>query len=212
MNWHRTPHRRFREGTFRPQLEMLEKRLCLSCTVFQDGATLYISGDNTANDVAVLQDDAGYHVACDGGVPTTFRGIERAVIRMGSGNDSVDVAYGTGIYRPADFQVHLGAGDDTLDLRADWKDVPNNGGSVKFDIWAGAGDDRVTAFLPYIEQRLQFKANLGAGNDTFSGAIVPPSDLAAANGGVWTVAVLGQHGDDHMNLMLGGPVTGPRRT
>jgi len=97
--------------------------------VIQDGATLFISGDNTANNLAIQQDEAGYHVACDGGTTSTFRGIERAVIRMGSGDDSVEVAYGTGVYRPADLVAHLGAGNDSLDLRADWQ--TNDGGNIK---------------------------------------------------------------------------------
>ena len=207
MKSHRRSQRRFAANVFRPRVEALERRLCLTCTVIQDGANLYITGGNTANDLAIQQDEAGYHVACDGGSIATFRGVERAIISMGSGNDSVEVAYGTGVYRPADLVAHLGAGDDSLDLRAGWQ--TNDGGSIKFDIWMGPDDDRLTAFLPHIEQRLQLNADLGAGNDTFSGSILPPSDVAAAGGGAWSVAVQGQQGDDEMSLMLGGPVAGP---
>lgn len=206
MKSHRTSRRFRRKNSYHGRPEALEKRLCLSCTVIQDGANLYITGDNTANDLAAQQDEAGYHVACDGAA-MTFRGIERAVIHMGNGDDRVAVAYGTGVYRPADLAVYLGGGNDALDLRADWQNIPNDGDRIMLlDFWAGAGDDRVTAFLPHIEQRLHIHTVLGAGNDTFSGSILPPADVAAAGGGAWTVAVQGQQGDDDMSLMLGAPV------
>src|SRR5262245_20458300 len=104
MNRQPTQHSRWAQGSFRGQLEALEKRLCPSCNALQTGASLFITGANASNHVVVQQDDEGYHVTCDGGSMMTFRGIERAMIRTGQGNDSVDAFYGTGVYKAADLQ------------------------------------------------------------------------------------------------------------
>jgi hypothetical protein len=190
-------------------LEHLENRWCPHCTVVQNGSTLFITGDRTDNDIAIMQDAQGMHVACDGGAAMTFRDVARLVAQTWWGKDGVIVAYGTGVYQPADLDVNLGAGDDRLTI--DWTQPPMPDRPMRFDIFAGAGDDVVTANLtPGPDDDFAFDADLGAGDDTFVGSIAPPTEAGAANGGVWTVAVQGQRGGDRISLFIGDPGLSPQ--
>jgi hypothetical protein len=201
MNRPRTHHRRPQKCHSRLRLESLENRACPSCTVIQDGTTLFITGDRTDNRIAIDQDAAGCHVACDGGMTMTFRDIARIAVHSNGGNDDVDVAYGTGIYQPADLLADLGAGHDRLTIN--WVQPPMPDRPMLFDIAAGAGDDIVTANLtPGPDDDFTFRADLGAGHNIFAGSIAPPTEAGAAGGGAWTVAVQGEKGDDDMSLML----------
>src|SRR5947208_2092643 len=63
------------------QVETLENRLCLSCTVDVDGSHLRIVGDDTPNTVSVVDDGAGGVVAiCDGMPAVVATGIKKISI------------------------------------------------------------------------------------------------------------------------------------
>jgi len=210
MNRTRTQARRCRPGHFRPRLENLEDRSCPSCTVVQDGSTLFITGDRAGNRIAIQQDVQGCHVTCDGGATANFSDVTLIVVQSRTGNDGVNVAYGKGIYQPADLDVSLGAGADTLDVSTGWTEPPDPDKPVSFAVSAGAGSDRVTASFNHSpDPHFEFRTDLGAGDDMLTASFNPTESVVPAGDGVWLAVLEGGLGNDLMSVFIGDEIQGP---
>src|SRR5262249_2186540 len=99
-----------------------------------DGHVLQLTGD--ANLIAITDDRHwGIMVAVDGAAPLMFgAAINRVVVNTGNANDTVQFAlgdpdlFGDPPPKPADLEVHLGNGTDTLQVEAihGWWTDPNS--------------------------------------------------------------------------------------
>jgi hypothetical protein len=85
-------------------VESMERRLCLSVSVSQDGATLLIQGDGADDRISIVDHGGGdVTVEANGGGVRDFAGVDLVRARSGGGGDSVDYLIGNPEIRPADF-------------------------------------------------------------------------------------------------------------
>ena len=132
---------------------------------FQRGDTLFILGDREANHIAIADTrQGGISVSFDQGTPQTFAGVKQIDLKTFGGDDEM------AFFCPADpsnfeFRADLGAGDDRLTISGfdPQPDPPLR--RISFDILAGAGNDEIIAICPSDPNILEFRADLGAGND-----------------------------------------------
>src|SRR5262245_38620262 len=90
---------------FRPRLERLERRDCLSCTGFERAETLVILGDDEANqiEIAATRDEgpeesdegpeARIVISCDGGEPERFTGVSQIALETRGGDDEITATF-----------------------------------------------------------------------------------------------------------------------
>ncbi len=211
----RAPSRR-KAAPARLAVEALESRWCPSCTVFQEGGTLFIRGDDAANVIEIRDDgfERGVSVQCDRDPARAFMGITQIVLNSFGGDDRVTHLLGGPDTTPADLRFELGRGDD--DLTIDWINPDDGappraeGRPVVFDVSTGAGNDRVMAtFVNPPDGDFGFRADLGAGNDALTATYVPPdeSDRDAPLGRVRLEGV-GGAGADRLDVYVGDPSNG----
>ncbi|MFO0925440.1 MAG: hypothetical protein U0736_00145 [Gemmataceae bacterium] len=180
----RKPARHARPTGFRPGLEQLDERLCLSVTVgtIDAGHTLVINGDNAANAVTIIQDDDANHLTVQAaGINQTFDSnkITNVVINLKGGADSLTWKLGGGsdfhFAKNITFQGGVGNDISSFDFHND-----GNGGEAKIranlavtinDI--GLVDaDKATVVLGKVDDvNVLVKTRLGFGNDTFDGTL-----------------------------------------
>jgi hypothetical protein len=180
-------------------------------TVINSGHTLNVVGDGGDNAIDIVQDDRGIHVTADRGLTQNFTGIDSILVQTGYGNDDVRVIYGFNPQpdppgnqmRPLDLRVSLGSGDDKFVA-----DVQAGTRSVLLGVDAGTGNDVVTfksgvdpnarptgVISPDLRSTMLY-ANLGDGNDTFSGDLQFPLDPCR-------LVVMGGGGADSINALIG---------
>jgi hypothetical protein len=102
---------------FTPQLEQLDDRLVPSCTWAEEGTTLTITGNSTANDIQITDDGTTLTITCDGEDVPVSDGITDVVVLAGNGNDTVtyDLTTDGAAAVTRSLFVKLGNGWDTFD-------------------------------------------------------------------------------------------------
>lgn len=199
---------------FRPQVEALEDRFCLSCTFLPKGlGGVLVLGDTANNTVGILDDGtAGAKnivISCDG-VTKEFSGIKSVRVDTGEGDDVVEYGFTKGnmtLSSPRTVRVNLGNGDDRFLLQQD--DLTT---FCKFylDVHGDAGNDNLSA-ASGLETHAPFKVRLrgDAGEDEVF------SRFSLRSGSV-DVVLLGGDGDDLLNLTVengrAGVINGERDT
>ncbi|HSQ54608.1 MAG TPA: hypothetical protein VLM40_02600, partial [Gemmata sp.] len=110
----RSMHTSFRSVGLR--LESLSDRVVPSCTWTQNGTTLTITGDQTANVVDIVDDGTTLTVTCDGQNVPINGNVTDLKISLGSGNDQVTYTLQGALAANAvrNLDVHLGNGNDTF--------------------------------------------------------------------------------------------------
>jgi hypothetical protein len=203
MNWQLPPKRRF-PTRFRPHLERLETRDCPSCTVVQRGETLFILGDREANHIAIADTrDGGISVTLEVGDPHRFTGVKRIDLRTFGGNDEITATC------PSDanfqFRADLGAGNDKLSISGFDPQPDPPLWRVAFDIFAGTGDDEITATVTCpSDPSFKFRADLGAGNDSLLARVgFDPQPDPPSFRGTMDLSARGGAGDDRLSVVIG---------
>lgn len=213
MNSRHLARSRWSPTSFRPWLESLEVRSCPSCTMVMEGNTLFIHGDNTANNIDILQ-GLGTTVTCDGAAPAHFSGIDHLQIDTGDGDDRVRILIGLLPPTPFLVEADLGKGDDQFHLDAVGTPpappsdlppptLPPPAGTLEVRLFAGAGDDVVEVKGRHsFDVALDF--DLGAGNDR--AFVEVPSDPSVIPGKVreLQVNILAGAGNDIVEVMASG--------
>jgi hypothetical protein len=222
---------------FSPRLEILEDRLCLSCTTTLVGSTLTIQATQHGNTINMTDDGSGtITVTCDTGAPASFGGVTNIVVSGGTGKDAVTYAL-TGT-RSSNLQldVTLTGGNDqfnanlsggglsagTLTFNVDGGGVANNlilnaqnvniasGAALQVTFNGAKGHDTIGAnYSGVLNGSLAFKAIGGGGGDNLS------ADLTANSGstGSLQARVEDDAGNDNLALLVndnsnfGGPST-----
>lgn len=176
--------RHARPSAFRPSLEQLDERLCLSVTVgtIDGGHTLVITGDNAANAVTIIQNDNDNDLIVQApGVNQTFDSnqITKVVINLLGGADTLTYKLGGG----SDFEFAKnilfqgGAGNDVSSF-----DFNNDGSGGQAEVRAslsvtvndaGVVDaDTATVTLGKVDDvAVLVRTRLGFGNDLFNGTL-----------------------------------------
>lgn len=201
-------HRRrfLRQGAaFCPRLEQLERRDCPSCTVFQKEQTLFILGDEAANQIAIADTrEGGIAVSCDRGETERFTGVNRIELRTQGGDDEITATFQTPPEPVFEFRAQLGAGNDRLSISGfdPQPDPPLR--SVEFDIRAGEGDDTIAATFacPADPTNFHFSADLGAGNDRLDINWFDPQPDPPGRAVRFDIA--GGEGNDDVTFNMGG--------
>ena len=202
MQLHKSSDRGRGVEPFRGQVEVLEGRVLLSCTVKERLGTLTISGTAGADIVRIS--DGGSNAAgdvrvkCNNGaanalvvVATNVGPINKININTGAGDDFADyvVAAGATLVAPRSVTIKLGSGNNTGKVGADLATVDANliatvssgNGKDLISVGAAGGIDPVLGFLPATitaGHTLSVTASAGAGDDKVSLA----ADQATING------------------------------
>ncbi len=128
-----------------------------------------------------------------------FGGEFNLSMKMGSGNDSIDVALDGDIDGNSIIDSELGTGNDTYTFEVSG-DVKSD---FEFDVISDSGNDRITTeIVGSISGNAPVAADLGPGNDTFT------MDVGGAVGSIHEFALLGGTGNDQAALSIGGNVDG----
>jgi hypothetical protein len=170
MGYLRNPSRpQLRKNRIVPQLESLEDRNCPSF-VAVDGHTLLIIGDNMANTISVMDSGNGMVTGTIDGQSATGTTIHNVVIHSGGGDDTLTYTLTNPLTTSEHLQINMGSGKDTatLDFSPGIMDT-----RLKVDFSGKGGDDTLTTKVgPIMDARVNFRANLGKGADTFDGTLL----------------------------------------
>jgi hypothetical protein len=217
---------------FALQLESLYERIVPSVTVVQDGSTLTINGDQSANDVHITDDGtaAGLTVIVDGQDYPLTGSVDTVRVLTHSGRDTVNYSV-TGDYvgTTRTVEVLLGNGDDTF--AADLGHGIDVDSSLTLRASGQNGKDNLSVTGPaagdaaILAGRLNVELNGGNGKDvlsfTFAGEVDGSLDFSADGGngkdnisgdvaaaadstGSVKAHVLGGNGKDDLNLSVTG--------
>jgi hypothetical protein len=171
-------------GRHRPHLrvEALEDRWCPSVTLATDNGTLFITGDETANEVRITQTDSSLFTlkveSLNGQFATRFFNsseIKKIVAVFGAGEDKFQYVLpeGKNLEHGKRVVLRLGQGDDvaSLFLGGDQTLAGNTSmefiqADLKVDIYGGQGNDYIEGDLAAIQgSQLLLNAWLGKGDD-----------------------------------------------
>jgi hypothetical protein len=191
-----------RTRTLIPRLEILEDRFCPSCAVRLAETTLLVLGDSLANRVEITDHGVrGVRVVCDDDRPADFADrIDHIVVRTDGGSDSVIYDMEDPDLRSRHLRVDLGPGENTFTLNAP-AGIDDPGLRPVVHVLGGPDTDQVTARFGTIDGGLQFRTDLGAGNDRLDVSL-----LGSLRGSAPVrFAAHGQGGDDALNFMYDDP-------
>lgn len=122
----------------RLRLESLENREVPAAFASFSGGNLTIIGDNTGNNLALVQQAGGQiKVTNNAANLGTFAVTGNINVTMGNGADTVSVTTAAGKSLPGNLTVNAGNGDDLVDLNGDFL------GNV--NVFTGLGNDNVTS-------------------------------------------------------------------
>jgi hypothetical protein len=183
---------------FRPQIESLESRLALAgnVTVLLAGPSLYLTGDNLANELRIEGTGPGAFTVAGvatslGGVAAgtrNFTGITNIFLTMKDGNDTVTFVTAE---LPGLLSFNGGNQDDEL-LFGEFAAGDQSFGSISANL--GNGNDTVrTNGESNLSIQSSFISNNGAGNNTID--LDPEVSL-----NIGLISVLGGVGDDLFDL------------
>src|SRR5882724_5078734 len=125
--------RGIRQQRLRLNVEALEPRCLLSCEMFARDGTLFVIGDEAANDIAIVGSDRGLQASCDG-MTDTFTGITAVEVQAGDGDDRIIIDHGNGLLGGIAFHVFGQRGNDGF-----------------FTVMKGTSDSGTTEPLPFDE-------------------------------------------------------------
>jgi hypothetical protein len=156
-------------------VEVLENRTCMSCvvTTTDGGHTLVITGDGSANNVAIEVNDVAntLTVTCDGESSTyTSSSITKLMVDLKGGNDNLWMGLAPGSHNAFTKKaiITLGAGDDTATLDF-WHGIGEDvllQGSLDIEVYGNSGADVLDADFGHKHGgSLKLYASLGAGED-----------------------------------------------
>jgi hypothetical protein len=141
---------RSRRGRVVPQVEALEDRQALSCTVGVSNGVMTITGDGGANSVQINQTFLGQVKVKADGVTTTASGIQEIKINTLAGNDTVKyILNPIVVFLPTTPQtasqkvvVNLGTGNDKFQTAMCAQHLQGNA-SLSFDVKGWWGNDTI---------------------------------------------------------------------
>jgi hypothetical protein len=142
MTLHRPSPRR-RPAGFIPRVEFLEDRRVPTCTAFQAGGLLTITGTSPRN-VLQIGDDGGGSVAllCSGDLtPRLFHGVSQINVKAGRGSTVHYDLFGT-VNTPHALTVNLGAGRQNFVAYLNSNGIGNLGND-RITVNGGRGNDRM---------------------------------------------------------------------
>jgi hypothetical protein len=183
--------------------EALDRRLLLSgCTSLFDPdlGMLEVSGDATANDIAIVDSgEADVEVLCDGEFER-FGDVEHIVVKSRAGNDVVTYRLDGDLISGRVVELVLGKGRDTahIDMRGDDDGSHVVADDIEIAVIGNRGDDTVTVRVGDVVQAdVAIAARLGAGADLFEADVagtLSDADLA--------IEASGGGRDDELNVLL----------
>jgi hypothetical protein len=203
-----TRGRRFFGEGFRPRVEALEGRLCLSVTVstveFHGETALKIVGDGSANTVTITDQGNGTVEVNDGTTTTTENNISAIKFYGRNGTDTVNYTLAGALASDQKLYIDLGSGGDgaaNLDLTA--------GLNADFDAYVEGSrhDDTMSALLgPMVNSHSKVKFEGGSGDDDLSVTGAAAATLDA--GSQLRLYLDGDSGDDSITTDLAGSIAG----
>ena len=198
------------KNRFRPTLDALEARECLSASAFLDGHTLHVVGTEGNDFVRILQYERTNQITIDGSSVRAFDAsrVSRFHIDLKGGDDTLfyQVMDGPAVTRDRGIDVNLGGGNDgaslsfvryAADANGRYGVVPGGGLSIQaalnIRVDGGAGDDAVTADFGSVNHG-HVKCRLFLGDDNDFGMVHLYGKVSADS--VANLIVRGQYGDD----------------
>ena len=216
---------------FRPRLESLEDRLCLSVTVttiaLQNGKNeLRIVGDSAADTVNIADLGNGHMDVTDGGGATLGSADNVSLLRFNgkNGTDTVNYTLVNTLAHNEAINFYLGSGGDghaTLDLSQGL-----NGAKLVVGVEGSLGNDTISAIVGSLSasSHANFYIEGGAGNDNISvtGATAPintgtasaksaavvEGGLSIGAGSTLRTEIYGGLGNDTINFAWDGQILG----
>jgi hypothetical protein len=190
----------------RPGVEALESRWCPAVNVTLTGATLKITGDESANQVRILHDDAHNRIQIGDGVSAwTFDSSKVSTITADlKGSDDL-LSYRTlsDLGRNTTLQINLGSGNDALEM-----EVGNVAGArLTCQADLGLGDDAANVQVKGVlrgSANASFQVNGAAGNDR----LVFLADNGQHAGATLKADYDGGDGSDNIQMTFDDVVTG----
>jgi len=154
---------------FVPQLEALEDRNCPSFIGVR-GNTLLIMGDPTADTVSITDNGNGTITGTIDGQSATGTTINHVVVHTRGGDDTLTYTLTSPLTSPLHLQIDMGSGNDsaTLDFSPGVMDT-----RLKVDFTGGNGNDTLTTMFGAVtNSKVNFRSNLGKGDDTFDNTLL----------------------------------------
>ncbi len=194
---------------FRPRIEGLENRLCLSVTVASvakpNGTELQITGDANANTINVVDSGDGHVQVTDAegkllGAADNVRSIK---LNAKGGGDAVSYTLENTLTHAQSLFFDLGAGKDDLNL-----DLSQglNGANLKVEVEGGDGADSIDALVGSLAAaRLSLAFNGGAGKDAIS---ITGTELHIDIDSALVAHISGNEGADTIESNLSGQLLG----
>ena len=217
------------KNQFRPTLDVLEARECLSATAFLDGHTLHVIGTDAAETVDVYQTESQDKLSVFVDHVQLFFNpghLNRVHIDLKGGDDVLTYRFNDGpVSHDRTINIDLGGGRDRALLYFDrsiydpkapggaYGNIPGGmaiHAALNVRVDAGSGNDDVSAWFGPVENgQVNCRLFLGDGNDV---------GRVYLNGGVSADSavdfiVRGQEGDDQVGAKvdLGGVIAGELR-
>ncbi len=195
---------------FRPRLESLEGRLCLSVTVttiaVDSGNELKIVGDSGA-DVVNITDQGDGHVDVTNGKGKILGSADNVSVIRFNGKDGKDtVSYALANPLTTTEQVILNLGDGGKDQASIDLSQGVSGANLHLTVNGGAGADTVSATLGSISAgKVILDVNGGDGKDAIS---VTGSGITISDDSVLRLNLAGDTGADTIATVIDGLVLG----
>jgi hypothetical protein len=158
-----------RAARFVPQLEALEDRNCPSFIGVR-GNTLLIIGDPTADTVSITDSGNGTITGTIDGQSATGTTINHVVVHTRGGDDTLTYTLTNPLTSPLHLQIDMGNGKDSATLNFS-PGITNT--RLKVDFTGGKGNDTLTTMFGAItNSTVNFRSNLGKGDDTFDNTLL----------------------------------------
>jgi hypothetical protein len=217
----RTPPGQRQRARFRPAIEELETRQCLSTTVGVVGNTLNIIGDNSAdtvkvffrdnvNDIEVMSNPATISLPT-GQIRTVWQinhfsstQVQNINVNLNGGDDNLTMQMGFDddpsavLFDPKNITINLGDGANEAMLLFGGLGLPNRviSTNLNVSVTSGAGADYVVAQFGEVQfGTVNYNAFLGGGDDEGDAGVWGNIDTGAA----LHINLQGQDGNDSLN-------------
>jgi len=207
--WNPMKRAKGRTSTFRPRIEVLEDRTCLSASIVVAGPLLFIKGNSSDNAVTITDHGNGTVEASitDGSntISKTGTKVNAIIVLTGDGDDTVDYNLTGPLTRVRALTINTGDGVDNVDLDFSGQVISSKALGIALN--TGSGNDVVTAeFDDIVNTKVGFTTFLGNSDTTVGDKYTTTMTGNLAGRAYFGLVVFGGDGLDTITFDAGAGV------